>query len=70
MTKVAISTENVVIPYPGAGMLIKVEWLEKPPEYFVQHLPISSQLLTQQLLRNNPVQHWNWYESYHSDAVG
>ena len=60
MPKVDISTENVVIPSPCAGILMKGEWVKLQPEYFVQHLPISSQLLIQPLLRNIAVRDWNW----------
>jgi hypothetical protein len=50
--EVAICTENVVIPAFGAGMLFRGEWLQYPPEYFVQHLSVCLPLLIQPLVRN------------------
>jgi hypothetical protein len=52
MPEVAICTENVVIPAPGAGIEFKGERLESPPENFVQHLTVCLPLLIQLLLRN------------------
>jgi len=49
---VAIGTENIVIPAPGAGVLFKVERVESPPEYFIQHFSVCLPLLIQPLLRN------------------
>jgi hypothetical protein len=69
MPEVAICTENVVIPTPGAGILFKGEWLELLPEYFVQHLSVYLPLLIQLLLRNIAHHHLNRWESDHYDMV-
>jgi len=60
MPEVAICIENVVIPDFGAGILFQGEWLEYPPEYFVQHLSVFLPLLIQLLLINSAVFDWNW----------
>jgi hypothetical protein len=43
---------NVEIPALGAGIELKGERLEYPPEYFVQHLTVCLPQLIQPLLRN------------------
>jgi hypothetical protein len=57
--EVAICTENIVIPTPGAGILFKGDLLERLPEYFIQHLSVCLLLLIQPLLRNIVVLDWN-----------
>jgi len=69
MPEVAICTENFVIPILGAGMMFTGQWLESPPEYFVQHLTDSLPLLIQPLLRNIVDRDWNTSESDNSEAV-
>jgi hypothetical protein len=41
-------------------MLFKGEWLEYPPEYFIQHLMVCLPLFIQPLLKNIAVLDWNW----------
>jgi hypothetical protein len=63
--EVDICTENIVIPALGAGIFIKGEWVEYPPEYFVQHLLVCLPLLIQPIHRNIAVLDRNWKESDH-----
>jgi len=51
MPDVAICTENLVIPALSTGMLFDGEWLEYPPEYFIQHCSFCLPLLIQPLRR-------------------
>jgi len=69
MPEVAICTEKVVIPTLGAAILFKGEWLQYPPEYFIQHLPVCLPLPIQPLPRNIEVLDWNQKESDNYDAV-
>jgi hypothetical protein len=59
MPEVAICMENIVIPTLDAGILFKGEWLQDPPEYFVQHLSVCLPLLIQLHLRTIAVLDWN-----------
>jgi hypothetical protein len=59
MPEVANCTGNVVIPAVGTGMLVKGEWLEYPPQYFVQHLSVCSPLLIQPPVRKIVLLDWN-----------
>jgi len=69
MPEVTICTENVAMPTLSAGVLLKCERLEYPPEYFIQHLSVCLPLLIQPLLRNIAVLDWNWQESDCYDGV-
>jgi hypothetical protein len=69
MPAVAVCTENDVIPALSAGIVFKCERLEYPPEYLVQPLSVCMLLLTQPLLQNIALLHWNRQESGQYDAV-
>ena len=69
MPEVAICTENVVIPAPGAGILLTCGRLEYPPEYHVQHLSVCVLLLIHQCLRDIAVLDQNRQESDPYDAA-
>jgi hypothetical protein len=59
MPEVAISTENVVIPPLGSGIVFDSDSLEYLPEYFFQHLLVGLPLLNQALVTSVPVLDWN-----------
>jgi len=52
MPEVAICTENFAIPALGAGIMFQGEWVEYPPDYFVQQLLVWLPLLIKPLFRN------------------
>jgi hypothetical protein len=57
------------MPAHGAGILLKGERVEYPPEYLVQHLSLRVLLLSQPLLRKIAVLDRNRQESDHYNAV-
>jgi hypothetical protein len=69
MPEVPIYTENVILPAVLAGYLSKVDRLEYPPEYFIQHISFGFLLYLQPHLRNTKVLDWKQQESDHYDTV-
>jgi hypothetical protein len=63
MPKVAICTENVVIPAPGAGIVLKGERLVYAQAYFFQHLSVGFPQVMPPLPRNIAALDWNRLES-------
>jgi hypothetical protein len=69
MPEVAICSDNIVLLALSQGILFKDEWLEYPPEFFIQHLSGCLPLLVPLLQRNIPVLDWNRKGSDHYEAV-
>jgi hypothetical protein len=61
--------ENVVIPALSTGILFKVELLECPLVYLLQHLSVHLPQLIQPHLRNIVVHHLNLQDRDHYNTV-